>query len=106
TGASNAIVVSGAQATHLIMSAPGAATAGTAFAFTVTAEDQFNNPTSDYTGTLTFTSSDSSVAPGLGLPVDSTLSGGIGVFSATLKTPGSQNLTATDVDNAGLTASS
>ena len=64
-GASGSIMVSGATATHLMVSAPSTATAGTSFSFTVTALDQANSPALFYTGTVKFTSSDSTaVLPG------------------------------------------
>ena len=43
TGASNNITVSPAQATHFTVTAPTTVASGTAFNFTVTAEDSFNN---------------------------------------------------------------
>src|SRR5207247_2006094 len=48
TGTSNDITVSGAAATHFAVSAPASATAGSAFNFTVTAEDQFDNTDTGY----------------------------------------------------------
>ena len=69
-------------ATHFSVSAPASATAGSAFSFTVTALDQFNNTTTGYAGTVHFTSSDGSAV----LPANSTLTNGAGTFSATLKT--------------------
>jgi hypothetical protein len=79
-------------ATHFAVSAPAAASAGTTFTFTVTALDQFNTPVLGYSATVHFTSSDGQAV----LPVDSTLTNGTGTFSATLKTAGSQTITATD----------
>ena len=75
-------------ATHFLVSAPASATAGSAFSFTVTAQDQFNNPTTGYAGTVHFTSSDGSAV----LPANSTLTNGAGTFSATLKTAGNQTI--------------
>jgi hypothetical protein len=102
TGTSAAIVVSAAAATHLTVSAPGSATAGTAFIFAVSALDAFNNTATGYTGTVQFTSGD----PQAMLPVNSTLTGGTGSFVATLKTAGSQTLTATDTASSSLTGTS
>src|SRR5262249_46483744 len=76
----------------------GSATAGLPIAFTVTAQDRFNNTAAAYTGAIIFTSSDSTAV----LPVNSTLSNGLGTFSATLKTPGNQTLTSTDAASAGI----
>ncbi len=77
---------------------PTAITAGVAGSFTVTAKDPFGNTATGYAGTLHFTSSDAQAI----LPADSTLSAGVGTFSATLQTPGSQSLTATDTVAASL----
>jgi hypothetical protein len=79
-------------ATHYVVSAPSSVTAGNPFPFTVTAEDQYNNPVTGYTGTVHFTSSD----PAAVLPANSTLTGGVGTFTATLETAGNWTLTATD----------
>src|SRR5205085_2398202 len=83
-------------------SAPASATAGSAFNFTVTAEDQFNNTATGYAGTVHFTSSDGQAV----LPADSALTNGVGTFSATLETAGSQTLTATDTTNSSVTGTS
>src|SRR5207237_675456 len=107
TGTSNTIAVSAATATHLSISAPPSATpnaaapAGTTFSFTVTALDQFNNVATGYTGTVHFTSSD----PPATLPADTALTNGVGTFEATLRTSGSQTLTATDTVNSAITGS-
>lgn len=45
-------------ATQLAVSAPATASYGTAFSFTVTAQDQSNNTVTGYSGTVHFTSSD------------------------------------------------
>ena len=89
-------------ATHFTVSAPVSAIPNTSFSFTVSALDQFNNPPTSYPGTVHFTSTD---VAGI-LPVDSTLSGGTGTFNATLKTPGSQTITATDTSNSSITGTS
>jgi hypothetical protein len=83
-----------AGATHFVITgAPSSVTAGGKFTFTVTAEDSSNNVTTAYTSSVHFTSSDSQAV----LPVDSTLVSGVGIFSATLGTVGSQTLTASDI---------
>jgi hypothetical protein len=74
-------------------------TAGVAGNFTVTAKDQFNNTATNYTGTVTFTSSDGQAV----LPANSTLTSGTGTFSTTLKTAGTQSITATDTVTATIT---
>ena len=95
-------VVTFAQATHFSVSAPASATAGTAFSFTVTALDAGNATVTSYAGTVHFTSSDGSAV----LPADSTLTNGVGTFSATLITAGSQTITATDTGNTSITGTS
>src|SRR5207245_8327020 len=95
TGTSNSILVSAAAASHFAVSAPASAAAGSAISFTVTAQDSFNNTATGYTGTVHFSSSD----PKAILPANYTFTGGdagIHVFSGTLKTAGSQSITATD----------
>ncbi len=88
-------------ATHFGIAAPGSATAGTAFAFTVTALDSGGNTATTYAGTVHFTSSDGTAL----LPADATLSNGVGTFNATLKTAGGQTLTATDTVTGSITGS-
>jgi len=88
-------------ATHFLVTAPASATVATSFNFTVTAQDASNNTVTTYNGTVRFTSSDGAVA----LPADSTLTNGVGTFSATLNTAGSQTITATDKVTASITGS-
>ncbi len=89
-------------AASLAITAPPAATSGTPFNFTVTAYDRFGNQAIGYAGTVTFSSTDSSAT----LPAPSTLTAGAGTFSATLVTPGSQTITATDsADSLAITSS-
>jgi hypothetical protein len=89
--------------THYTVNAPSAATAGLGFAFTVTAFDQFNNTATGYTGTIAFTTSDHNNVIAPTLPANSTLTAGIGVFQATLSTPGSQTITVTDTTTSTIT---
>src|SRR5205807_2961708 len=102
TGTSNAILVGAGAATHFAISAPSSATAGGAFSFTVTAQDQFNNTATGYSGAVHFTSSDGAAS----LPADSVLSNGTGAFTATLRTAGGQNLTVTDTVTDSITGAS
>jgi Bacterial Ig-like domain (group 3)/Autotransporter beta-domain len=102
TGTSNQIAVSNAGATHFAVSAPAAVTAGAPLNFTVTAQDQFNNTATGYTGTVHFTSTDGQAV----LPANSTLTNGAGTFSATLKTTGAQTITATDTTTSSITGTS
>jgi len=116
TGASGSILITAAPANHFVVAAaplpsypgvPGAypspapastfASTGTPIVFTVMAEDPFNNPSPTYAGTVQFISSDT--AAGVVLPLNSTLTSGMGTFSASLRTPGNQFVTATDASN-------
>ena len=74
-------------------------TAGTPLNFTVTALDGSGEPFPGYTGTVNFTSTDGQAS----LPLNSTLAGGTGTFSATLETTGSQTIMATDTSTASIT---
>src|SRR5205085_2202034 len=94
--------VSAAAATHFTVSAPASATAGSAFNFTVTALDQFNNTATGYGGTVHFTSSDGAAT----LPTGRAPTNGTGTFSATLETAGSQTITATDTATSSITGTS
>ena len=102
TSTSAAISVTAAAANHFAVSAPNAAVTGNVVSFTVSAEDPFNNTASAYTGTVHFASSDASAT----LPGNTTLTGGVGVFSATLKSVGNQTLTATDATAATIAGTS
>ena len=93
-------VVPGPAAKFLVTQS--SAVAGTPLSFALTAEDQFGHAIPDYTGTVHFTSSDSSAI----LPVDYTFAAtdhGTHTFSATLTKVGS-TITATDTVTAGTTA--
>jgi hypothetical protein len=83
----------------LLSGFPSPAVAGVAGTVTVTAQDGSGNTDPAYSGTVHFTSSDGQAA----LPADSTLTNGVGTFSATLSTAGSQTLTATDTADSTLT---
>jgi hypothetical protein len=98
------LTVVAAAASSLAVSAPTTATAGTAFTFTVTARDPYGNKATGYRGTVHFTSTD----PQAVLPADYTFTAtdnGAHSFSngATLKTAGTQSLTATDTVSATIT---
>ncbi len=83
--------------------ATGSTMAGTAFNFTVTALDAYNNTATGYTGTVHFTSSDGQAVFGAN---NVTLNNGVGTFSVTLKTAGSQTLTATDTTTSTIVGTS
>ena len=85
---------------------PSPIVTGTAGKFTVTARDKFGNVATGYGGLVHFTSSDPTVSAGKGLPVNypfQTGDAGAHTFSATLKTVGTQSITATDVNNSSIT---
>jgi predicted outer membrane repeat protein len=98
TGHTGALAVIPAAAAFFVLNAPAAVTAGAPFTFTVTARDAFNNTATGYSGVVHFTSSDGQAT----LPADSPLTNGAGSFRATLRTQGSQTLTATDTGNPSL----
>jgi phosphodiesterase/alkaline phosphatase D-like protein len=103
TGSQTGISVTAAAASTLAVNGfPSPGTAGTAATVTVTAKDGYGNTVTAYSGTVHFTSSDSQAV----LPADYTFgSGDAGVhsFSLTLKTAGSQTLTATDTVTGSIT---
>jgi len=83
---------------HFNLLVPGVATSAAPINFTVSALDGTNQLMSTYAGTVHFSSSDSAAV----LPGDGTLTAGVGSFSATLKTSGSQTLGVTDTVNSGV----
>ena len=91
TGTATTVVLPG-PARRFGVSAPASTITGTPFKVTVTAYDLVNNVATSYSGTVHFTSTDAAAV----LPADATLTNGTGTFSVTLKTPGSQTITATD----------
>src|SRR4029077_5847625 len=105
TGNQSGITVNSAAASTLVVSGfPSPITAGTAGGFTVTAKDPYGNVVISYTGTIHFTSSDSQAV----LPADYSFSAGDArahTFSATLKTAGSQSITATDTVSGSVSGS-
>jgi hypothetical protein len=102
TGTQGNIAVGAAAASSLLVTGFPATTAGLAHTFTVTARDAYGNVATGYTGAVQFTSSDGQAT----LPADYTFTAGDAgthTFSATLKTAGSQSLTATDRATATIT---
>jgi len=102
SGTSSSIAVTAAAASQFSVGTPASATAGTAFSFTVSAQDASGNLVSTYSGTVHFTSSD----PQATLPTNATLTNGTGSFSATLKTATGQTITATDIVTSSITGNS
>jgi ELWxxDGT repeat protein len=97
TGTEAGILVK--PSSFLVSGFPSPTNAGTAHNFTVTAQNANGTTATGYTGTVHFTSSDAQAV----LPADSTLTNGTGTFSATLKTAGTQSLTATDTVTSSIT---
>ncbi|HKM54012.1 MAG TPA: DUF4082 domain-containing protein, partial [Isosphaeraceae bacterium] len=83
----------------LVLSAPTAETAGKSFSLTVTAQKSSGGTDTGYTGIIHFTSSDAQAV----LPASSTLVNGTFTFPVTLKTAGSQSITATDTTTSAIT---
>ena len=89
-------------ATHFSVSAPSTATAGIPIQFTVTALNASNQTATTYTDPVHFTSTD----PAATLPADAALTNGVGTFSASLVTPGTATLTASDLLSSSITGTS
>ena len=86
----------------LVLSAPTTEKAGTSFNITVTAQNSSGKTDTGYTGTIHFTSSDAQA----GLPGNFTFTkadDGTFTFPVTLKTAGSQSISATDTTTAAIT---
>jgi hypothetical protein len=97
TGSDSAITVTAASSTpsKFLISAPATVTAGVAFNVTVTAVNASGNTVTGYTGTVAFSSSDGQTS----LPGNYTFTSsdkGVHTFSVTLKTSGTQSVTAKD----------
>jgi hypothetical protein len=93
------------QASSLVVSGfPSSTTAGVAGSFTVTAKTASGATATNYTGTVQFSSSDTKAL----LPANytfTTADAGVHTFSATLKTAGTQSITAADTTTGSLTGS-
>ncbi len=90
------VVLPDAAKTLTVTGFPSPTTAGVSGTVTVTARDQFNNVATGYTGTIRFTSTDLQA----GLPSDFTFTSkqaGVSNFTVTLKTAGTQAITAKDL---------
>jgi hypothetical protein len=108
TAASNnvSVLLNGTNLTEFVFSgAPsGSVAAGTPFTMTVTAESGCGTTITGYTGTIHFTSNDTRAV----LPGDYTFTGadaGVHTFTFTLKTSGSDSITATDTVLTGVKGS-
>ena len=84
-------------APKIVMSLPGGANAGYGVTVGVAVRDVFDNPITNFAGTVSFTSSDSGVGAVTPAPIVFTGSeGGVGSSSATFMTIGTQTVTASD----------
>jgi hypothetical protein len=102
TGTQGGITINQATASGFTVAGfPSPATAGVVGSLTVTALDPYGNRATGYAGTVHFTSSDTQAV----LPGNYTFTAadaGMHTFSATLKTAGSQSVSATDTVNAAI----
>jgi N-acetylneuraminic acid mutarotase len=97
SGHSGPLAVTPGDAHYFTVTVPANATTGTAINATVTAFDHYGNVATDYTGTVRLTSTDP--AANLGSYTFTSGTGkdnGVHAFPVTLKTAGSQTITATD----------
>ncbi len=102
TGSTGNFIVHPAGASSFTVTGyPSPTTAGASHNVTVTAYDTYGNVATAYAGTVHFTSSDAQAT----LPANATLTNGTGTFSATLKTAGTQSITATDTVTSSITGS-
>ena len=102
TGTQTGIKVIAAGAASFVVSGfPSSTVAGVAHTVTVTAKDVANNTVTNYSGTVKITSSDGKAV----LPVNGVLTNGVGTFSVTLETAGSQSFAATDTVTRSVTGS-
>ena len=106
TGSQDGITVAPRSANHLaVVASTGTTTAGTPLGVTVSAQDQYDNVATGYSGTLQFTSSDGQASvPGnyAFVPGDS----GTHTFSGViLRTAGTATVSATDVTTGTITGS-
>jgi PKD repeat protein len=103
TGTESGISVGAAAASSLTVTGfPTPDTTGTAHNVSLTAFDAYDNVASGYTGTVHFTSTDSQAT----LPANYTFvaaDAGMHTFSVTLKTVGTQSITATDAVTSSIT---
>jgi hypothetical protein len=102
TGSESGIVVNPAATNHLTVSRfPSPTTAGVSQSFRVTAQDMFGNTTPSFADTVSFRSTDSQAVVSANYTFTSA-DLGVHTFSTTLKTAGSQSITAQDATNASV----
>lgn len=95
------VTITGGSAASLTISAPASASAGQAFYITVIAKDLYNNVSLSYSGTVHFTSTDSTAV----LPPDATFQrddNGQEILAVTTKTEGTQTISGQDLQNSSI----
>src|SRR5439155_1680377 len=85
-----------------VAATPTTVTVGSDIAFEVTAKDAYNNTTPTYSGTAHFSTTDSKAI----VPTNAVLFSGTRTFHMSVKSVGSQTLTATDTLNTTIAATS
>ncbi|MGD0451654.1 MAG: hypothetical protein ABSA79_11460, partial [Candidatus Bathyarchaeia archaeon] len=103
TGSASVLVTaaSGGATNFGVSGFPNPTNAGSAGTVTVTAKDAYGNTVTNYAGIVKITSSDGAAV----LPPNAALTNGVGSFIVTLKTKGSQSITATDTVTSTITGS-
>jgi hypothetical protein len=104
TGNVSVLINDASWPTFAVSGFPSPITAGASGSFTITVKNADGTIDSGYTGTVHFTSCDNQAA----LPADYTFTAadaGVHTFSATLKSAGTQSITATDTTNGSITGS-
>jgi putative cell wall-binding protein len=97
TGTSGSVTVS-QSTTHFSVTAAATETAGKSFVVTVKALDGGGSVVTGFSGTVKLTSTDAAAV----LPANAALSSGQHAFTVTLKTAGSQSVTAVDTADSGI----
>ncbi len=103
TGVSQSFNVVAATTTNFTISVPASARGGVHFGVTVSARDAFNNLNTTYAGTVHMSSVTDGAAT---FGINATLSSGVGIFSVTLFTTGTQTVAATDTVTVTITGTS
>lgn len=91
----------GGGVTHYGVGGPSSVNAGSAATFTLQALDSTGAVVASYAGTATVTSSDGAAS----VPTSVVFNAGVATMSVTLRTAGSQTVTATDASSGGITGS-
>jgi hypothetical protein len=105
TGTQSGITVNAAAASKFILTAPASVNPGVPFSLTVTVEDAYGNVVVGYTGTIRFSSKDTTAT----LPANYTFTAtdkGVHTFTGlVLRKKGNQKISVTDTQNRTLTGS-